>query len=135
MNAEPILLGKNIYCIPSIHGRSAFASEVRRAFLSHDFEAIAVELPPSMEVPVLEAVQRLPLIQAIVYSEAEQEEPMYYIPVQPSDSIMEALRLASQERRAIEFVDLETPVYEPEEIILPDEYALRFLGLKKYYEV
>ncbi|MEK7485785.1 MAG: hypothetical protein AABZ60_15800, partial [Planctomycetota bacterium] len=56
-------------------------------------------------------------------------------PVQPSDSIMEALRLASQERRTIEFVDLETPVYQPEEIILPDEYAVRFLGLKKYYEV
>lgn len=135
MKEEPILLGNNVYCIPSIHGRSVFANEVRRAFLNHDFEAIAVELPPSLETSVLDAVQRLPLVQAVVYSEIEQEEPLYYVPIQPSDSIMEALRLASQERRYIEFIDLETPVYQPEEMILPDEYAVRFLGLKKYYDV
>lgn len=135
MNFEPILLGNNIYCVPSIHGRSAFASEVRKLYLNHSFDAVAVELPPSLEMPVIEAIKRLPLIQAVVFWEPSSSEERCYVPIQPSDSIMEALRLALQERRAIEFIDLETPVFVPENITLPDEYAVRLLGLKKYYDI
>jgi hypothetical protein len=131
---EPLLLGSNVYCIPSIHGRSAFASQVRQIFLSERFDVVAVELPPSLQESVLEAVQALPTIQAVVYHE-EDCEPFYYVPIQPSDSIIEALRLGLQEQCSLEFIDLDTPAYEPEPWVLPDEYAVRLLGVKKYYEV
>lgn len=124
-------LGPNIDCIPSIHGRSAFAQEVRRLFLKHRYSCIAIELPSSLKSGIVEGVERLPLVSSLVYRE---EEGQYcYVPITPSDSIMEGVRMARAERVPLEFIDLEVPTYKPEPLSLPDEYAVSLAGLEEYY--
>lgn len=128
----PLLrLGKNIDCVPIIHGRCIFAQEVRRVFLSKDYPCVAVELPPSLGPTVLEAVQSLPLITAVVYQENSGEH--CYVPVEPGEAIIEAMRLAQAERRVMEFVDWEMETFAFESQPLPDEYAITQMGLERYY--
>ncbi len=121
----------NICCVPSIHGRAAFAREVRRQFLAHRFDAIAVELPPSLKKPVVEAAGALPHICAVTYREPDGE--VAYVPLDPCDSIVEAIRLAGRERTRLEFIDAELSDFQSDELVLPDEYALTRLGLPRFY--
>lgn len=132
MDKSPLQLGKHIHCIPIIHGRAVFAQQVRRKFLEERYQCVAVELPPSLGPAVLEAVASLPLVTAVVYPETSGE--YCYIPVEPGEGIIEALRLAKEERTLIEYVDMEVenfPVVKP---VLPDEYAIVHVGLEKYYQ-
>ncbi len=135
--SRPPQIGPRIDAVPSIHGRAVFALEVRRAFLAQRYAAVAVELPPSLRAPVLEAVARLPTVSAVVYRENPPEysdEPCYaYVPIDPCDSIIEAVRLAMAERLPLYFVDGEELGYEPP-VSLPDEYAIKRLGLRRYLE-
>ncbi|MEQ8768454.1 MAG: hypothetical protein RL885_31405 [Planctomycetota bacterium] len=121
----------NICCVPSIHGRAAFAREVRKLFLAHRFDVVAVELPPSLQKPVREAANALPNICAVTYREPEGTD--VYVPMDPCDSIIEAIRLAQRERTRLELIDAEVPDFQGGEVVLPDEYALTRLGLPRFY--
>ncbi len=132
--SEPIRLGRAIDCVPSIHGSSVFAQEVRRLFLAGRYDRVAVELPPSLGPAALEAVGRLPLPTAVVYEETVGSGSWAYVPIEPADSIVEAMRLAVGERIPIEFVAREVDVYEGKGTTLPDEYAVKRLGLARFYE-
>lgn len=125
-------IGNNITCVPIIHGRSIFAQKVRDFFLDDRYQCIAVELPPSLQDGVLEAVKQLPLITSVIYK--EQKKQYCYVPVEPGEAIIEALRLGIKERTLLEFVDMETETFQEEKISLPDEYAIQQVGLRTYYE-
>ncbi|HTL52205.1 MAG TPA: hypothetical protein VL860_06500, partial [Planctomycetota bacterium] len=130
-----------IEAVPSIHQRSAFAQEVRRRFLNERFHAVAIELPPSLCDPFLQGVKQLPTVTAVVYHDPLEgsegftggEERTSYLPIDPCDSIVEAARLAEQERIPIFCIDQESTVEPEPGIVLPDEYALRITGLEAYY--
>ncbi len=131
ITTDILSMGKHIQCVPIIHGRSIFAQEVRRLFLENSYQCIAVELPSSLYEGVSQAVEYLPFITAVVYKEG----PEYcYVPVEPGEGIMEAIRLGIQERLPIEFIDLEVSTKSIKSPDLPDEYAIQKLGLKKYYQ-
>ena len=100
-------------------------------FLADRYQCVAVELPPSLGTIVLEAVTHLPLITTVVYREHSGEH--CYIPVEPGEGIIEALRLAVQERVVAEFVDMEMEICPSDAPVLPDEYAIQQVGLEKYY--
>jgi hypothetical protein len=123
----------NITFAPSIHGRAAFALEVRRLFLSESFDCVAVELPPSLEDAVVAATEQLPRVEVVLYREASGGA--VYVPCDPCDSIIEAVRLGHREQRcALEFIDAEVGQLEVETGPLPDEYAVLKIGLPRYYE-
>lgn len=133
MEPGPLPIHPQIDCIPSIHGRAVFAQEVRRAFLDTRYDCVAVELPVSLKNPVIEGVGRLPLVSAVVYREGFGFGGEHcFVPILPSDSIMEGIRMARAERTPLEFIDLELPIYTPEKITLPDEYAVKVSGLAAY---
>lgn len=122
----------NITMVPSIHGRAAFALEVRRCFLSARYDCVAVELPPSLEEAVTAATELLPVIHAVVYREPGDE--LVYVPIDPCDSIIEATRLAHRESTcALEFIDAEVGELKVEDVSLPDEYAVLKIGVPAYY--
>lgn len=130
----PRLRYGNVTVIPSIHGRAAFALEVRRQFLSEHYDCIAVELPPSVQDAVCEAVEKLPSVHVVLYREPESRE-ICYIPMDPCDSIVEAVRLGVRDRRChLAFVDAEVAQFHAQKRTLPDEYAVLKIGLPKYYE-
>lgn len=131
-----------IEAVPSIHQRSAFAQEVRRRFLAERFDAVAVELPPSLCDLFLQGVKQLPNITAVVYHDpqydgaaggSDGEEQTHYLPIDPCDSIVEAARLAEQERIPLYCIDQESTADPEPGMALPDEYAVRRTGLSAYY--
>lgn len=125
-------LGDHITCVPTIHGRCIFAQEVRRLFLQDSYQCLAVELPPSLRESVQEAVGYLPLITAVVYQESAEEH--CYVPIEPGEATMEAIRLGLQERLPVEFVDMEVETFPAVGESLPDEYAVSQVGLESYYK-
>lgn len=130
-----IRLGRHIDAVPCIHQRSPFAAEVRRLFLSRRYEAVAVEIPPFLKELVVEGAERLPLVSMVVYDYTTPagEEAFAYIPIDPCDAIIEAVRLAVPERVPLHAVDLDSPLFENRTAVLPDEYAVRKCSLDRYY--
>ena len=116
---------------PVLPGRMEFAIAVRRAILREQPEIIALELPPSLERSYRAAVERLPQISVILY-EGENEEDAIYVPVEPCDPFVEALRTAMEIGAKVEFTEpdllLRPHIYGR----APDPYSLRFTGYDRY---
>ena len=133
-----VLSYDRIECVPLVHGRLAFAIEVRRRLLSHRYDCVAVELPPSLQPSVDRALDLLPTMSVVLYRETlsflDGDNLHYFVPVQPGDVIIEALRIARGERIPCFFVDAEVPDFEGRATILPDPYVLHTLGLEGYFE-
>jgi hypothetical protein len=55
-----------------------------------------------------------------------------YVPIDPCQPVIAAIRLALEERWRIEFVDEECADYVPFSAVLPDPYALKHLSLEKF---
>lgn len=59
--------------------------------------------------------------------------PYSYVPIDPSQSVIAAIRYALGERIPIRFVDLETDVFTgDEDFLLPDGFALKDVSLETY---
>ena len=133
-----LLSWKNVHCVPVIHGRLAFAIEVRRVLLSRTVAAIAVELPPSLRGAIEEAVLELPRISVVVYRHRPQfldPEPVWnYVPIQPGDAIVESIRVAQRERVPVAYVDAEVDEVHGGGVVMPDPHMIRTLGLERYVE-
>src|SRR5215472_11169334 len=87
--------------LPVVPGRLEFAAEVRRRILKQKPDVVAVELPATLESLYLDAVKRLPQISVILYNEREyRREPeassAVYVPVEPADPFVEAVRTAQE---------------------------------------
>ena len=128
----------NIYCVPSVHGTLDFAQLTRRAILDVEPDCIAVELPDSMLSPMLRAVRRLPYLSAVTFPDNYDPETnimtYHYIPVQPCDSIIEAIRMADEKGIELYFVDRDMLGIEAPAVFPPDSYFLSKVGLKGYVE-
>ncbi|MBN1422823.1 MAG: hypothetical protein JXP34_28865 [Planctomycetes bacterium] len=120
-----------VVAVPIVHGRATFAWEVRRAFLARRFDCVAVALPPSLRQPVIEAVEALPRVSTVVYREAGGG--CGYVPIDPCDGAIEAIRLALAERAAVAMIDLEVDSFEEEPFVPPDDYAIKGIGLSGFY--
>jgi len=137
---ESLLVHGNIQALPLVHGRLPFAVEVRRAMLAERHDVLAVELPPSLENAVLRAIDRLPLIQTVTYRHRpafleQEDDHLFYVPIDPCDGIIEALRIARRERTRIAFVDAEVEDFLERPAVLPDAHALHGLGLETWYRL
>ncbi|HWL07600.1 MAG TPA: hypothetical protein VNQ76_04285 [Planctomicrobium sp.] len=140
-----------VSCLPVVHGSGDFAVEVRRVMLSEKFDCVAVPLPASFQEAVEQGIQHLPNITIAVQSETgpfssndwtpdssheEQEEATSrvcsYVPIDPCQPVIAALRLADQERIARAYIDLEVEQYELHEEVMPDPYALKQVPVEQF---
>lgn len=135
-----------IACLPVIHGSGDYAVEARRLMLAERFDCLAVPLPESFRSPVETAIGHLPQVSVVI----QEEEPRFrasdwspedaaadddsagpdrracsYVPIDPCQPVIAALRIALQERIPRAFIDLETERFEPLSAPLPDPYALK----------
>jgi hypothetical protein len=126
--------------VPSVHGRATFAQAVRGAIDELAPDRIAVELPPALASHLLEGVARLPRLTVVHYQQSARDTAegegarAAYVPVDPCDSMIEALRLAMERRIPVEFVDLFRASYEPPETALPDPDLAAEVGVERYVE-
>jgi len=126
----------NIAYLPVIPGRLEFAWRVRKYLLEHRPRVVAVELPSSLERAYAKALERLPCMSVILIPEAngEEDERVTYIPIEPGDPFVEALRTAREIEAEIVF--LEPASHEKPHLndTYPEPYAIELIGLHSYLE-
>ncbi len=126
---------KNIYAVPSFHAKIQFACEVRKLFFELNPDIIAVELPSSVKEKVIEGIKHLPNISVVMYEETKKKK-YAFVPIDPADSIIEAIRLGLEFKKPIEFIDLDVKNYRNKQFMYGlDDYAVNKIGLDKFYEL
>src|SRR6059058_2788073 len=101
-------IGLRVRVLPIIHGSGDCAIRVREELLARPYDCVAVPLPPSFQDEVEAAVERLPAIAAVVQRDADdgRDEPGFsYVPIDPCQGVVAAIRTAIGERIARAFID------------------------------
>ncbi len=112
--------------------------------LSQRFDCLAVPLPPSFHDPVEAAIASLPQVTLVIQPEPREYHTDWtpeadetddadesdlrecsYVPIDPCQPVIAALRIAMQERMPRAFVDLETARFRSVPTVLPDPYAVK----------
>src|SRR4051794_35417043 len=117
-------IGRGVRVLPIIHGSGDFAVRVREELLARPYDCLAAPLPPSFQESVEAAVERLPEIAVVVQRDADGDG-FSYVPIDPCQGVIAALRTALGERLPRAFIDLETPHFEANTGVFPDPYALK----------
>ena len=131
--AGRLIRWRNIVAVPSFHCRVQFALEVRRAFAEARPDCVAVELAAALKEPLLAGIAALPNIRALTYEEADGRHSLMF--VDPSDSMVEAARLAVEHALPLELIDLDVDNFRQKPAAAPDEYAVGRIGLPAYYDL
>ncbi|HQO35943.1 MAG TPA: hypothetical protein PLG59_14870, partial [bacterium] len=115
-----------------IHGCLETAVAVRERLLACHPEAIAVELPRTLEQAVIQACRRLPHLSVVSYEQGDGQ-PVYVL-VEPCDGMIEAIRFALENRIPLIFADRDMEGYGAKLDPLPDPYAIRRIGYEAYLD-
>jgi len=157
---ELLRIGPKIALLPVIHGSGQFALTVRRWMLEGRFDCIAVPLPQSFQESVEEAVLDLPHPSIVIqpstprfdtfstesfsdswqegsWSEDQEEEEdesveVSYVPIDPCQSVIMAIRAAMGEHIPRYFIDLETDSFRPYATVMPDPFAVRHVSPERF---
>ncbi len=147
----PLRLSDRTTMLPVIHGSGDFSNAVRQYLLHHRCDCLAVPLPASFQEDVQRAVEHLPTptivsqrnsLYNIEWTPASDRAStrggegdlsrVSYVPVDPCQPVIAALRLAAGERIRCKFIDLECADFHAETSSLPDPYALKKVSLEQF---
>jgi len=136
--------------LPVVPGRLEFSIEVRRRILIERPDVVAIELPETLQQAYLDAIQRLPQISVIFYNDPvrrsqsngprrgedndESDQAAIYVPVEPADPFVEAIRSAQEVGAEVVFADPDTGERPHLPDSYPDSYALTSIPLSRYVE-
>lgn len=123
-------LSEKVQLLPVIHGSGNFTREVRQRILSSGCNCLAVCLPPEFYSTVERGLQNLPYIS--ISTLEESEGTLNYVPIDPVQPVIMALRIAQQEGIPRKFIDLSVAHYETRHMEFPDAFALHGLSLEKF---
>jgi hypothetical protein len=155
---ELLRIGPRIAVLPVIHGSGQFALTVRRWLLEESFDCLAVPLPESFRDAIEEGVLELPRPSIVIQPAAssyesegyqppawnpdawdddedpEESEPttVSYVPIDPCQSVIMAIRAAVGERIPRQYIDLETDPFRPYATVMPDPFAVRHVSPEKF---
>ena len=131
--------------IPVVHGSGAYASALRKELLTRPFDALAVPLPASFATDVIRGVQRLPALSAVVRLSAQEDRfdelddsqettdlRGTYVPIDPCQAVIAAIRFALGERKPIVWIDSESDQIENHSPVFADCYAIRHTTLERF---
>lgn len=135
-NAAGTITRGNIAYFPAVPGRIEFAARVRRYLLDQRPAVVAVELPTSLERQYGAALDRLPRMSVILIPEESREEDdrAIYIPVEPGDPFIEALRTAREIAAETVFLEPATHQKPHWNDSFPEPYAVEIIGAERYVE-
>jgi hypothetical protein len=132
MKPEPGILFDNISFVPVIHGRLEFAMTVIRRFARWQPDAVAVEFPQTLREPLIKGLKRLPLLSVVLYQ--QKDGTHVYLPLEPTDGVVEAARLALDQDLPLYFIDRDLESMPQINESFPDPYALHRIGHTPYCE-
>ena len=98
-------LSDKVQLLPVVHGSGNFTREVRQRILSSGCDCLAVCLPPEFQTTIEQGLQKLPYITVSALEESEGS--LSYVPIDPVQPVIMALRIAQQEGIA-------TKIYRPQ---------------------
>ncbi|MFI5400714.1 MAG: hypothetical protein ACHQZQ_06660 [SAR324 cluster bacterium] len=122
---------QTISFLPVIHGRMEFAAVVRQALLAGAPDVLAVELPATWREPLLQAVNRLPFLSLILDEQADEHR---FLPIEPTEPLVEGLRTARELGIPVELIDLDVEGYPLHHEPAPDSHAVSRLGYEPYLD-
>ncbi len=135
-NADDFLtISPRIRVLPIIHGSGDCAIRVREELLGRPYDCVAVPLPPSFQEDVEACIERLPTISVVAQLDVDRDDAelgFSYVPIDPCQGVIAALRTAFGERIVREFIDLETPRFEAMTSTFPDPYALKRVSPERF---
>ena len=99
----------NIRMVPILHNRLEFALAVKQAFDAFRPDHMAVEYPHTLKARILQGVKRLPLLSVVHYE--GRDGAFIYLPLEPCDGQVEAVRLALGHDIPLHFIDRDTEGY------------------------
>jgi len=123
--------------LPVVPGRLEFAIQVRQAILRDKPQAVALELPVTLQQHYVRAVARLPEMSVIFYPDEtaqENAERVIYVPIEPADPFVEAIRSALETGADLVFADPDSGERPHLKDAYPDPYSVRHIGYEKYVE-
>ncbi|WP_165074099.1 hypothetical protein [Paludisphaera rhizosphaerae] len=126
-----LTIASGIRVLPIVHGSGDFAIRVREELLARPYDAVAVPLPPAFQEDVEEAVERLPEISAVVRQDVG-DEGFSFVPIDPCQGVVAAIRTAIGERIPREYIDLDSPRFEAVQGVFPDPYALKRVSVERF---
>ena len=148
MTSRVLQIGDSITVLPIIHGSGDCALEVRRVMLSQRFDCVAVPLPKSFQRDVENAIHLLPAPTIVTQLEPsvepgwssdgspkagdDEDRTHSYVPIDPCQGVIMALRVALGEHIPRKFIDLETARFRLCSSVLPDPYALKSVKLERF---
>ena len=124
----------NLHYFPVVPGKLEFAVAVRRALLQARPKVVAVELPVTLQSAYFRALNRLPAMSVILYADRHDDGDAVFVPVEPADPFVEALRTAREIGSQIVFLDPDAGERPHLHGHYPDTYALSSIALEKYIE-
>jgi len=149
---EVFRLDSRVTLLPVLHGSGDVALEVRRFLLEHRFDCVAVPIPSSFREGVEDAIRELPAVSLVTQpdratwslpawqpdtpdGDAEEDDALperSFVPIDPCQPVIAALRFAVMERIPRAYLDQETRRFVPCSASLPDPYALKRVPLAKF---
>lgn len=138
---EILKIGPRVTALPVVHGSGDFAWAVRHVMLSGKFDCLAVPIPASFADALESAILELPTPGLVIQREsglllADRDEDSQatasYVPVDPCQPVVAALRTAMGERLPRRYIDMETADFQPDTAVLPDAYALKRVPLPQF---
>ncbi len=126
----------NITYLPVVPGRIEFSIRVRRYLLEHRPRVVAVELPSSLEDQYRAALARMPRMSVILIpdSSRDEEDHATYVPVEPGDPFIEALRTAREIEADVVFLEPATCVKPHLNGTYAEPYSVELIGMERYVE-
>jgi hypothetical protein len=125
-------VGRRVRVLPIVHGSGDFAIRAREELLARPYDCVAVPLPASFQDDVEAAIDELPKISVVVRRDGEDGEGFNYVPIDPCQGVIAAIRTARGERIAREFIDLDTATFEANTAFFPDPYALKRVTVERF---
>ena len=124
----------NITYFPVVPGRVEFAVEVRQFLLETRPDVLAIELPTPLRSVYLKAIARFPELSIIRFPEPLDPLQWVYLPVEPTDPFMEALRTAQELGIRVDFIEPNWGDRPHVGDAYPDTYAIQMIGREPYID-
>jgi len=105
---------------------------VIRRFARWQPDAVAVEFPQTLREPLIKGLKRLPLLSVVLYQ--QKDGTHVYLPLEPTDGVVEAARLALDQDLPLYFIDRDLESMPQINESFPDPYALHRIGHTAYCE-
>ena len=138
-------LSDRMHLVPVVNSAGSYARALERWLGERGCDALLVPLPEAFAAPVLEAAAELPRVAAVIQPPGrwwtpeddldDEESPVretHYVPVDPCQAVIAAIRYALGEHVPVHFIDAPAEQFVPLLSATADDYAVRHCTLESF---